>query len=301
MLGPDRFRLRAEFAPEPHPVAAAPRAASWPPAPVRGDLGRRLAEGLAARSRAKEVTPSPRPDRDASTGPRPDQHGNSTGLASISLRLSGAKLGQRLTAASAEADSHLEPAAVAVTPGFPSLGEALKRTKLQHVQPAPPPEGPTFQRQSLGNWMELAAKHQPANLGSRARAVPGGLQHAYARAVRDYLTERSLHQGAEDSATPREGESSLHLKVIETHVTPQGILVHAEVIAASAAACPNITSGDQIRLLLHQKHPAISGGRDEKLVFGVQLRVCGFHVLSSANSARGKLLLPLSVTIPCIR
>merc|ERR1712183_608570 len=93
--------------------------------------------------------------------------------------------------------------------------------------------GAEFRRGRLAEWMELAVQHAPPSMRQQ-RAVPGGLQDAYLRAVRSYLTGCSLAAGREvdSELNKRDAEDDAFVAtVLEAHRGQEGILVSAKVTA----------------------------------------------------------------------
>lgn len=199
-----------------------------------------------------------------------------------------------------------------------ALGEALeKRARAGHQRSWPALGGPAptedttsqpgtgFRPGRLAQWMELNVQNAPpTRTGRDARALPGGLQDAYVRAVRHYLTEASLaaQQDAEMNAeerpvAPSAGTAftgSLLVAVADAHEGPEGLLIGAAVLQAWMSDNPAMDSS--VRLLLHRRH-SIFHQRGEAWFPrpGMRLRVQNFNVVAPGAGGRGPLLLPLEL------
>lgn len=175
-------------------------------------------------------------------------------------------------------------------------------------QPVSNGEGCGFRRGKLAEWMELAVQHAPpSKTGRNTRALPGGLQDAYTRAVRYYLTDASLaaQQGAQKAPAPAPSacirgiagrEKSLMLAILEVNEGLEGLILFVEVLEAQSGNAPTLNVGSIARLLLHRRHPVVQHcGEAWEPRPGQRLHVHGFSIIGANAGGRGPLLLPLDV------
>lgn len=280
------------------------------------------------------------------------------GLSALSLRLSSSRLQHRLegegnaaaAARTAEEEApEQKPISLSERCGR-AFGEAMaKKAKASNPLFSRPLSGGTeageavatdgvivpvgdghqFQRRRLAEWMELAAQHAPPVM-KQQRALPGGMQDAYLRAVRSYLTACSLAARsdvpAEDAVNSeqvsaiRDPEEELVLSVVEVHPGQEGTLVTTEVAAvptsgsyASSGTAAGLKVGATARLLLHHRHPALTVGLDARNAHdycwppapGTRLIVRGFKVVAAASSGKSSghrragaaMLVPLDLEV----
>jgi len=107
-----------------------------------------------------------------------------------------------------------------------------------------------FQRGQLAEWMELTVQNAPPTR-PHARAVPGGLQDSYVRAVRHYLTEASL--AVQAARHPTEAPvTSMLVGVQHIREGPEGLLLSCVVLQVlEGLAGQEVAAGSSVRLLLH--------------------------------------------------
>jgi len=123
-----------------------------------------------------------------------------------------------------------------------------------------------LQRDRLTEWMALTVQHAPPSKTGRSKAIAGGLQDTYVRAVRSYLTDASLVGGLTAEATDVAMEDvnlpsdALTFTVTQVHFGAEGLLLAGEVLEAPAsgrAAPPVLTHGAPVRLVVNRRHPAL--------------------------------------------
>lgn len=292
---------------------------------------------------------------DASCPIAPSNGAPSTGLLTLSRRLSGAHIGQRPSVDASERSREIRQlpseapdkkrfteqhgeANLGLLARGRALGEAIekkieKKAKLSHTSTAPVTEasvaqpvaqlvaGSIFKRERLAEWMELSAQHAPpVRQGRHNRPSPGGIQDAYIRAVRGYLTESSLLTHGSRASTSEackeemptetshaallnagDGDRSLLLRVVETFSGPEGFIVTTDVVGAARwSADVGIAVGQPARLLVSHRHPSVHRTEESFalpiiLQGGSKLLVRGLHVLvcGPACQGLGPLLLPI--------
>eukprot|EP00928_Gymnodinium_smaydae_P021728 TRINITY_DN1850_c0_g3_i1.p1 TRINITY_DN1850_c0_g3~~TRINITY_DN1850_c0_g3_i1.p1 ORF type:complete len:391 (-),score=50.15 TRINITY_DN1850_c0_g3_i1:323-1495(-) len=316
------------------------------PPPIRAST-----DGLTHNSEAAGALTGPRPSPPASsrTSEKEDIFYAPVGkFEALSLRLRGAHLRQSWDSAST-ASRNAPPlagsasGAVASVPpdvseqslGFLERGRAFgeafeKKAKLSAAPPVPSAVVASsceakgvLQRGRLTEWMELAARHAPPQTRN-ARAVAGGLQDAYLRAVRGHLTSASLRSAGSAEAHGSRGTGELFVVVDQSDLGPEGLLISGFVSEAvedgdegGNASLRSLTGGPggPVRLLLHRGHPAMSSktslqqesdqalrhqmhGREQEHAWipvrGTVLDVRGVRVIAQGTRA-GPLLLPLEV------
>jgi len=79
------------------------------------------------------------------------------------------------------------------------------------------------------------------------------------------------------------------LQVQQVHEGPEGILIRAQVVQG-CLSCEELPQGSSVRLLLHQKHPALQA---LQLWQGTMLQVSNFSLVQDTGS--GSLLLPTEI------
>lgn len=238
-------------------------------------------------------------------------------------RLPLSERGRAFGEALRQGDGHLVPGAAGAQPEAPgaessgqgpglgmlarskAFGEALgKKAKASHPPAGGAPmevdsgavaDGGGFQRGQLTGWMELTVQNAPPSR-PHVRALPGGLQDGYVRAVRHHLTEASLvAQGARASS---DIAASAIVSVQWVHEGPEGLLVSCVVLRApEALAGQGAAVGSCARLLLHRRHSFLQCHSEGWLPApGSRLRLGSCTVVSAGGAGgRGPLLLPLEL------
>jgi len=328
--------------------------------PLSRTLGQRLSSG--GGQGAEATTPGLRPGVADGKSSEKGPQASAQGLGALSLRLSSNRLQDRLAAEplgagstvsavqevrlvadgplpGSDGDAEMEqenPIALSERCGR-AFGEVFaKRAKAGHplnrdgagltgeaapLELAIVPVGEGFKRGRLAEWMELAVQHAPPAM-KQQRAVPGGMQDAYLRAVRSYLTGCSLAARQEADADHCKSrtavEEALVFIVSEVHPGQEGTLLSVEVAvlpsvagAADASAAAGLAVGAPARLLLHHRHPALTAGLDVcgtsdcswPPSAGAKVLVRGFQVVVAASSSpsrgqsRGVMLMPLEMEV----
>eukprot|EP00438_Fugacium_kawagutii_P036361 Skav223627 [mRNA] locus=scaffold46:113328:118191:+ [translate_table: standard] len=164
-----------------------------------------------------------------------------------------------------------------------SFSRPEKRTKVESSS--------EVRRGCLADWMELSVHVNPSLKQNRHRPLPRGLQDRYASSVRQYLTETILRKGKERCrAAPGK---HLVLEVLQVHEGPEGVLLQAQVVQA-CLSCKELPQGFSVRLLLHQKHPALQAA---PLLPGTRLQVGTFSMVQDTGTGCGSLLLPTEIHV----
>jgi len=295
------------------------------------------------------VTPGPNSDPETSkSGEKEARPGNQQGFAALSLRLGSSRLQQRIAgepsagngafSSGSKAHSDRQPHDSTSEAPFSercgrAMGEVLaKRAKAGHPLTSRPfcggstegaeeaaasegaivASGEGFKRGRLAEWMELAVQHAPPAMRQQ-RAVPGGIQDAYLRAVRSYLTGCSLAARqevvAEDCKVNLEDTDTMVTTVLEVYPGQEGTLLTVQVMslpsspsAAAECAAAGIAVASSARLILHHRHPALTTSLDAQWppTAGTRVLVRGFQVASKPNCRRqsaGPLLIPLAMEL----
>lgn len=333
VLGADRFRRLSHRSPE--------RVRSGLEPAVNGEgnaLGR--VPPFTPSPRANATQPE-----DRATGVRPSPLSSAVaqgtgvalrgGLLALSVRLRGAQLQHSLRNAADESappktvghcgqtlvmpENTEEGSALSLVGRSKAFGQALeKKAKGGHSRlwSAPietgavtsaAPQETGFRPGQLAAWMELTVQNAPPTRAGRdARAVPGGTQDAFVRAVRHYLTEASLAAQSSEKASkvdPKEAPvrpsstavGSLLMAVSETHEGLEGLLFSGVVLEAQGTQAVPI--GGAIRLLLHRRHAVFQQYGEAWLPrIGSRLRLHSFSVVAAGVGGRGPLLVPLELS-----
>jgi len=171
-----------------------------------------------------------------------------------------------------------------------------KRKKVESTSEA------SIRRGCLADWMELSVHVNPSMRQTRQRPLPRGLQDRYTSSVRQYLTQTMLQKGKEaDRFTGVEaanGKRQMTLEVLQVHEGQEGVLLRAQVVQG-CLSCNELPEGSSVRLLLHQKHPAL---QVVQLCQGAFLQVVGFSVIQANwDPGYGALLLPIEVEVRAVK
>ncbi|CAE7636904.1 unnamed protein product [Symbiodinium pilosum] len=160
-------------------------------------------------------------------------------------------------------------------------------------------EEATLRRNCLVDWMEMSVHVTP---GQRSRrAAPQGFQEQYTSVVRHYLTSVSLKRkgtvGRKQLQAGWDGdEKPLLVQVQQACESTEGMLLMVQVAEGSPAR--GIAEGSLMRILLHQRHPALQSLMPHA---GSWIQVIKFNMLQ-AEGPRGALLLPVELaTAPDMR
>mmetsp|Transcript_105117 Transcript_105117/g.250249 ORF Transcript_105117/g.250249 Transcript_105117/m.250249 type:complete len:186 (-) Transcript_105117:139-696(-) len=160
-------------------------------------------------------------------------------------------------------------------------------TKKGKVASEPDVSEADIRRGCLSDWMELSVHLAPSR---KHKAVPRGLQDRFACSVRHYLTQSIFQQGKENERPKaRQSEMPVALAVHEVHEGAEGILIRSVVQGPSFD--PRLPDGSVVRMLLHQKHPALQA---VPLGPGTAIQVVNFSLIQ-ADACNGALMLPLEV------
>lgn len=172
--------------------------------------------------------------------------------------------------------------------GSGSVSSAPEKRKVESTE-----SQASIRRGCLADWMELSVHVNPSLRQTRQRPLPRGLQDRYASSVRQYLTQAMLQKGKElNSRRPVEAagkKKQVALQVQQVHEGPEGILIRAQVVQG-CLSCEELPQGSSVRLLLHQKHPALQA---LQLWQGTMLQVSNFSLVQDTGS--GSLLLPTEI------
>lgn len=333
VLGADRFRRLSQKSPD--------RVRSGIGSAVNGE-GHALVRDPPCTPSPRATATQP---EDRTTGVRPSPLSSATaqgtgvaprgGLLALSLRLRGAQLQQSLRNAADDSappkpvghcgqtpvppENTGEGSALSLVGRSKAFGQALeKKAKGSHSRlwSAPSdagaaasaaPQETCFRPGQLAAWMELTVQNAPPTRAGRdARAVPGGKQDAFVRAVRHYLTEASLAAQCSEQASkvdPKEtpvrpsssAVGSLLMAVSETHEGLEGLLFSGVVLEAQVTQAVPI--GGVVRLLLHRRHAVFQQCGEAWLPrIGSRLRLHSFSVVAPGVGGRGPLLVPLELS-----
>lgn len=271
-----------------------PRAEDPPVAQPTAAVGLMALSRRLGAVRARTLSPEAQPSEPRLEAPPPDARPLSERFAALARRP------QVESRAVAEAPRRApEPGEAAASERLACLADAAEKRARHQRAPLPwadAVEGEAWQRGRMESWARLAAQHAPKQHG---RARRGGLQELYVHAVRDHLMRCSQLREARIEGEGSE-QPTLCVEVLHLSSGSSGLLVQAVVLEGA----DDFDVGSRLRLLLHQRHPALLAG-DVDFAESLQpqegappqrLWLRGLEVVAGHGSACGALVLPMEVS-----